>query len=169
MSPVWVLLLFHFGVVNPSRCSLCLLPHSFISFDCCLFFSICVFISLCVASVALALVFMPELYPTAYRATFPAFFYAVASSLFLLFVFVYVFYFIATMSFAGYFLVRSLMSAFHAYLRFPVWFVVWFRLSCDHGWICSGSVVNVRKRKEKKNCIILPSNHTKIGAWVNNI
>ena len=27
---------------------------------------------------------------------------------------------------------------------FPVWFdFVWFRLSCDHGWICSGSV-NVR-------------------------
>ena len=48
-------------------------------------------------------------------------FYAVASSLFLLSVcFVCVFYFIATMSFAGYFLVRSLMSAFPAYLRFPV-------------------------------------------------
>ena len=31
------------------------------------------FISLCVASVALALVFMPGLYSTAYRATFPAF------------------------------------------------------------------------------------------------
>ena len=58
-------------------------PHSFISFDCCLLFSICVFISLCVASVALALVFMPGLYSTAYSATFPAF-YAVASSLFLL-------------------------------------------------------------------------------------
>ena len=41
------------------------------------------FISLCVASVALALVFMPGLYSTAYRAAFPAF-YAVASSLFLL-------------------------------------------------------------------------------------
>ena len=48
-------------------------------------------------------------------------FYAVGSSLFLLSVcFVYVFYFIATMSFAGYFLVRPFMSAFHAYLRFPV-------------------------------------------------
>ena len=47
------------------------------------FSSICVFISLCVASVAL--VFMSGLYSTAYRATFPAF-YAVASSLFLLFV-----------------------------------------------------------------------------------
>ena len=49
------------------------------------FSSICVFISLCVAAVALARVFMPGLYSTAYRPTFPAF-YAVASSLFLLFV-----------------------------------------------------------------------------------
>ena len=48
-------------------------------------------------------------------------FYAVASSLFLLSVcFVWVFYFIATMFFAGYFLVRSLLSVFPAYLRFPV-------------------------------------------------
>ena len=78
------------------------------------------FIPPCVASVALALVSMPGLYSTAYRATFPAF-YAVASSLFLLSVcFVFVFYFIATMSFAGYFLVRSLLSVFPAYLRFPV-------------------------------------------------
>ena len=42
-------------------------------FDCCLLFSICVFILMCGASVALALVFMPGLYSTAYRATFPAF------------------------------------------------------------------------------------------------
>ena len=34
---------------------------------------ICVFISLYVAPVALAIVYMPGLYPTAYRATFPAF------------------------------------------------------------------------------------------------
>ena len=46
----------------------CLLPHSFISFDCCSFSSNCVFISLCVASVALALVFMPGLYSAAYKA-----------------------------------------------------------------------------------------------------
>ena len=59
------------------------IPHSFISGDCCLLFSICVFISLCVASVALAVVFMPGLHSTAYRAIFPAF-YAVAFSLFLL-------------------------------------------------------------------------------------
>ena len=41
--------------------------------------------SLCIASVALALVFMPGLYSTAYRATFPAFLCGFASSLFLLF------------------------------------------------------------------------------------
>ena len=102
MSPVWVLLLFHFWVVNPSRCFLCLcvIPHSFISFDCCLLLSICVSISLCVASVALALVFMPGLYPTAYRATFPAFFMRLPlGCLYCLCVFVVcVFYFIATIS-----------------------------------------------------------------------
>ena len=71
----------------------------------------------------------------------------VASSLFLVFVILSVFsifLFIATMSFAGYFLVRSLLSAFSAYLRtYSRFGLVWFRLSCDHGWIRSGSV-NVR-------------------------
>ena len=48
---------------------------------------------------------------------------------------------IATMSFGGYFLVRPLLSAFPAYLRtFFRFDLVWFRLSCDHGWIRSGSV-----------------------------
>ena len=48
------------------------------------------------------------------------------------------------MSFAGYILVRSLLSAFPAYLRtFSRFDFVWFRLSCVHGWIRSGSV-NVR-------------------------
>ena len=52
---------------------------------------------------------------------------------------------IATMSFAGYFLVRSLLSAFPGYLRKCFRFdFVWFRLSCDYGWIRSGSVNNVR-------------------------
>ena len=70
-------------------------------------------------------------------------FYAVVSSLFLPFVFS-IFLSIATMPFAGYFLVRSLLSAFPAYLRTFFWFdLVWFRLSYDHGWIRSGSV-NVR-------------------------
>ena len=69
----------------------------------------------------------------------------IASSLFLLFVILLVFYiflFIATMSFADYFLVRSLLSAFPAYLRtYSRCDSVWFRLPCDHGWICSGSVI----------------------------
>ena len=70
-------------------------------------------------------------------------FYAVVSSLSLLFVFS-IFLSIATMSFAGYFLVRSLLSAFPAYLRtFSRFYLVWFRLSCDHGRIRGGSV-NVR-------------------------
>ena len=60
---VYLIILFHLIVVS--------------------FSSISVFISLCVASVALALVFMPGLYSTAYRTTFPAF-YAVTSSFFLL-------------------------------------------------------------------------------------
>ena len=61
----------------------------------------------------------------------------VASSLFLLIVIFFVFsifLFIATMSFAGYFLVRSLLSAFPAYLRtYSRFDLVWFRLSCDPG------------------------------------
>ena len=40
---------------------------------------------------------------------------------------------IATMSFAGYFLVRSLLSASPAYLlTYSRFDLVWFRLSCDH-------------------------------------
>ena len=65
-------------------------------------------------------------------------FYAVASSLFLLFVFSIYFLSIATMSSAGYLLVHSLLSAFSAYLRRYFRFdLVSFRLSCDHGWIRS--------------------------------
>ena len=60
-------------------------------------------------------------------------------------VFVYVLYFIATMSFAGYFLsvLFCLLSMLISDSRFDL---VWFRLSCDHGWIRSGSV-NVRKQQ----------------------
>ena len=43
-------------------------------------------------------------------------------------------------------LARPFLYAFHAHLRFPV-DLVWFRLSCDHGWIRSGSV-NVRKQQQ---------------------
>ena len=149
MSPVWVLLLFHFWVVKPSRCSLCLLTHSFISFDCRLLLSICVFISLRVASVALALVFMPGLYPTAYRATFPAFFMRLPLVCFYcLRVFVYVFILsrrcplLATSLSVLFCLLSMLISD----SRFDLF---WFRLSCDHGWIRSGSV-NVRKQQQKQ-------------------
>ena len=60
-------------------------------------------------------------------------------------VFVYVFHFIATMSFAGHFLsvLFCLLSMLISDSRFDL---VWFRLSCDHGWIRSGSV-NVRKQQ----------------------
>ena len=62
-------------------------------------------------------------------------------------VFVYVFYFIATMSVAGYFLsvLFCLLSMLISDSRFDL---VWFRLSCDHGWIRSGSV-NVRKQQQQ--------------------
>ena len=63
-------------------------------------------------------------------------------------VFVYVLYFIATMSFAGYFLsvLFCLLSMLISDSRFDL---VWFRLSCDHGWIRSGSV-NVRKQQKQQ-------------------
>ena len=60
---------------------------------------------------------------------------------------VYVLYFIATMSFAGYFLsvLFCLLSMLISDSRFDL---VWFRLSCDHGWIRSGSV-NVKKQQQQ--------------------
>ena len=63
-------------------------------------------------------------------------------------VFVYVLYFIATMSVAGYFLsvLFCLLSMLISDSRFDL---VWFRLSCDHGWIRSGSV-NVRKQQQQQ-------------------
>ena len=65
-------------------------------------------------------------------------------------VFVYVLYFIATMSFAGYFLpvLFCMLSMLISDSRFDL---VWFRLSCDHGWIRSGSV-NVRKQQQQQQC-----------------
>ena len=109
------------------------------------FSSICVLILLCVASVALALVFMPGLYSTAYRATFPAF-YAVASSLFLLSVilfmfsiFIFIFCLSRRCALLATFLsvLFCLLSLLISDFRFDL---VWFRLSCDHGWIRSGSI-----------------------------
>ena len=58
------------------------------------------------------------------------------------------FYFIATMSVAGYFL--SVLFCLLSMLISDSWFdLVWFRLSCDHGWIRSGSV-NVRKQQQQQ-------------------
>ena len=142
MSPAGVLLLFHFWVVNSFLYFPWLLSPSL---------HLC-FISLCVAPVALAIVFTPGLYPTAYRATFPAFFMRLALVCFYcLCVFVYVLYFIATMSFAGYFLsvLFCLLSMLISDSRFDL---VWFRLSCDHGWIRSGSV-NVRKQQQQQQLL----------------
>ena len=50
------------------------------------------------------------------------------------------------MSFAGYFLsvLFCLVSMLISDSRFDL---VWFRLSCDHGWIRSGSI-NVRKQQQ---------------------
>ena len=72
-------------------------------------------------------------------------------------VFVYVLYSIATMSFAGYFLsvLFCLLSMLISDSRFDL---VWFCLSCDHGWIRSGSV-NVRKQQQQDS----PGRKTKQG------
>ena len=83
MSPVWVLLLFHFWVVNPSRCFLCLYTSFFyflilVSFSPSVFFFRCVLhplplpLSSCLGCIP-PLIGLPSLR-----------FYAVASSLFLL-------------------------------------------------------------------------------------
>ena len=140
MSPAGALLLFHFWVVNSFFYFPRLLSPSL---------HLC-FISLCVAPVALAIVFMPGLYPTAYRATFPAFFYAVGSSLFLLSVcFLFMFSILSrrcpllATSCPSFFCLLSMLISDS---RFDL---VWFRLSCDHGWIRSGSV-NVRKQQQQQ-------------------
>ena len=63
------------------------------------------------------------------------------------------------MSFAGYFLpvLFCMLSMLISDSRFDL---VWFRLSCDHGWIRSGSV-NVRKQQQlqrggEKECWAVP-------------
>ena len=86
---------------------------------------------------------MPGLYPTAYRATFPAFF-CVTSSLFLLSVLLFVFSILprrcpSLATFSS--VLFCLLSLLTSDSRFDL---VWFHLPCDHGWIRSGSV-NVRK------------------------
>ena len=56
------------------------------------------------------------------------------------------------MSFAGYFLpvLFCMLSMLISDSRFDL---VWFRLSCDHGWIRSGSV-NVRKQQQQQQYLL---------------
>ena len=83
-------------------------------------------------------------------------FYAVGSSLFLLSVcFCLCSLFYRDDVLCWLLLARPFLYAFHAHLRFPV-DLVWFRLSCDHGWIRSGSV-NVRKQQQKQQQQQMPS------------
>ena len=85
-------------------------------------------------------------------------FYAVGSSLFLLSVcFCLCSLFYRDDVLCWLLLARPFLYAFHAHLRFPV-DLVWFRLSCDHGWIRSGSV-NVRKQQQQQHSrsILSPS------------
>ena len=81
-------------------------------------------------------------------------FYAVGSSLFLLSVcFCLCSLFYRDDVLCWLLLARPFLYAFHAHLRFPV-DLVWFRLSCDHGWIRSGSV-NVRKQQQQQQQYLL--------------
>ena len=81
-------------------------------------------------------------------------FYAVGSSLFLLSVcFCLCSLFYRDDVLCWLLLARPFLYAFHAHLRFPV-DLVWFRLSCDHGWIRSGSV-NVRKQQQQQQLVML--------------
>ena len=85
-------------------------------------------------------------------------FYAVGSSLFLLSVcFCLCSLFYRDDVLCWLLLARPFLYAFHAHLRFPV-DLVWFRLSCDHGWIRSGSV-NVRKQQQQQQ-----RSHTQSGV-----
>ena len=87
-------------------------------------------------------------------------FYAVGSSLFLLsvcFCLCSLFYLDDVLCWL--LLARPFLYAFHAHLRFPV-DLVWFRLSCDHGWIRSGSV-NVRKQQQQQQQL-----HTAVDEYI---
>ena len=60
---------------------------------------------------------------------------------------------LATMSFAGYFPARFLLPAFPFFIWICSWFgLVWFRLSCDHSWIRSGSVNVIYNNNNNNNC-----------------
>ena len=116
-----------------------LFPLIVVSFSPSVFF----FISLCVTSVPLSLSSCLGCIPPLIELTSLRF-YAVASSLFLLpACFLFVFSILSRLCplmatcLSVFFCLLSLLIS---YFRFDL---VWFRLSCDHGWIRSGSV-NVR-------------------------
>ena len=105
------------------------------------------FISLCVASVAL--VFMPGLYPTAYRSAFPAFLCGWLYFVSTVCVFLFMFSILSQrcpLLATSLSVLFCLLSMLISDSRFDL---VWFRLSCDHGWIRSGSV-NVRKQQQQQ-------------------
>ena len=92
-------------------------------------------------------------------------FYAVGSSLFLLSVcFCLCSLFYRDDVLCWLLLARPFLYAFHAHLRFPV-DLVWFRLSCDHGWIRSGSV-NVRKQQQQQQQLPLFALKEQIGGEI---
>ena len=92
-------------------------------------------------------------------------FYAVGSSLFLLSVcFCLCSLFYRDDVLCWLLLARPFLYAFHAHLRFPL-DLVWFRLSCDHGWIRSGSV-NVRKQQQQQHTKLLLSFDIHPPTWV---
>ena len=91
-------------------------------------------------------------------------FYAVGSSLFLLSVcFCLCSLFYRDDVLCWLLLARPFLYAFHAHLRFPV-DLVWFRLSCDHGWIRSGSV-NVRKQQQQLYTVCKGGGRKFLSAW----
>ena len=136
---VYLILLFDFIVVSLS--------------------SFCVFISLCFASVVLALVSLPGLYSAASRAAFlvyPAekrimwlpfvwFFYMCCCLCFcVLFIYVYLLSLLCPFLHGDDVLCWLLSCPLSSFLRTCSRFdLVWFCLTCDHGWTRSG-LVNVR-------------------------
>ena len=150
MSPVWVLLLFHFWVVNPSRCSLCLYTSFFY------------FPWLLSPSLYLCFLFRCVLHPLPLPLSsclgcipplkgLPSLrFHAVGFSLFLLSV---CFWFMFSILSRRCPLLATSLSVLFCLLSMLIsdsrFDLVWFRLSCDHGWIRSGSV-NVRKQQQQQ-------------------
>ena len=129
-------------------------------------FSFWVFISMCVAFVVIALVFLPRLFQLLIGLPFlrsllrrmfflPYMYLVVAFYFFCCFALVCCYFnlfYIFSVSVPGDDVLRWLLSCPFSSVCFPFFYflrtcspinLVWFRLSCDHGWICSRSV-NVR-------------------------